>query len=167
MIVGVPKEIKVREYRVGMVPAGVRRITASGHKVVVQKGAGLGSGLTDDAYIGAGARILDSIEEIYEKADMITKVKEPVEVEYNLIRENQIIYTYLHLAADLNLTKFMSYLLYSYQGCCCLTIDSYSGECDNSMRMTRFRTRTSCSLWRWGRDKDGFNGRAYGGCGLL
>ncbi len=104
MIVGVPKEIKVREYRVGMTPAGVEKLITRGHEVLVEKGAGEGSGLADELYKAAGAQIVDDIQTVYAKADMVVKVKEPIEPEYDLIRENQIIYTYLHLAADKTLT---------------------------------------------------------------
>ena len=105
MIVGVPKEVKVREYRVGMVPGGVKLLVDRGHQVWVEKGAGLGSGISDDQYKAAGAQVAKDIQDVYKRADMIVKVKEPIEVEYDLIRENQIIYTYLHLAADLRLTQ--------------------------------------------------------------
>jgi alanine dehydrogenase len=105
MIVGVPKEIKNKENRVGMVVAGVRALTTAGHKVLVQHNAGVGAGISDDDYRKAGATILESAREIYDKADMIVKVKEPLPEEYNLLREGQILYTYLHLAADERLTK--------------------------------------------------------------
>ncbi|MGK5084986.1 alanine dehydrogenase [Bdellovibrionota bacterium FG-1] len=105
MIVGVPKEIKNKENRVGMVIAGVRALTAAGHKVNVQHNAGVGAGISDDDYRKAGATILESAKEIFDKADMIVKVKEPLPEEYALLRENQILYTYLHLAADERLTK--------------------------------------------------------------
>ncbi len=105
MIVGVPKEIKNKENRVGMVIAGVRALTQAGHKVIVQHNAGMGVGITDDDYRKAGATILEGAKEIYDKADMIVKVKEPLPEEYPLLRENQILYTYLHLAADERLTK--------------------------------------------------------------
>jgi alanine dehydrogenase len=105
VIVGVPKEVKVREYRVGMVPAGVTQLVSRGHEVLVEAGAGIGSGLPDDLYQQAGAKIAGSAEEVWARADMIVKVKEPIAVEYDRIRENQIIYTYLHLAADLTLTN--------------------------------------------------------------
>jgi alanine dehydrogenase len=99
MIVGVPTEVKTREYRVGMIPAGVRMLVHSGHKVLVQAGAGLGSGLSDEAYIGAGAEIVHTADEVWKRADMIFKVKEPLREEYPRMREGQILYTYLHLAA--------------------------------------------------------------------
>src|SRR5690348_2600424 len=99
MIVGVPSEVKTREYRVGMVPAGVRTLTAHGHKVLVQTGAGLGSGLSDEAYRAAGAEIVAGPDEVWRRAEMIFKVKEPLPEEYGRMREGQILYTYLHLAA--------------------------------------------------------------------
>ena len=99
MIIGVPKEIKVHEYRVGVVPAGVQKLTKRGHTVLVQKGAGLGSGLTDEEYAGWGARLVDSPEEVWGESDMIIKVKEPIAPEYGLFKEGQTIYTYFHLAA--------------------------------------------------------------------
>ena len=105
MIVGVPKEIKNKENRVSMVVAGVRALTQAGHKVLVQHNAGAGAGISDDDYRKAGAVILETPKEIYDKADMIVKVKEPLPEEYPLLRENQILYTYLHLAADERLTK--------------------------------------------------------------
>jgi alanine dehydrogenase len=105
MIVGVPKEIKNKENRVGMVIAGVRALTQAGHKVLVQHNAGTGAGISDEEYRKAGATILETGKEIYDKSDMIIKVKEPLPEEYPLLRENQILYTYLHLAADERLTK--------------------------------------------------------------
>lgn len=105
MIVGVPKEIKNKENRVGMVVAGVRALSQAGHKVLIQHNAGMGVGITDDDYRKAGATIIETAKEVYDKADMIVKVKEPLPEEYALLRENQILYTYLHLAADERLTK--------------------------------------------------------------
>ncbi len=105
MIVGVPKEIKNKENRVGMVVAGVRALTHSGHKVLIQHNAGVGAGISDDDYRKAGATILETSKEIFDKSDMIIKVKEPLPEEYPLLREGQILYTYLHLAADERLTK--------------------------------------------------------------
>lgn len=99
MIIGVPTEVKTREYRVGMIPAGARTLTARGHKVLVQQGAGLGSGISDDAYRAAGAEIVASADEVWKRAEMIFKVKEPLPEEYPRMREGQIVYTYLHLAA--------------------------------------------------------------------
>src|SRR5450631_2962669 len=105
MIVGVPKEIKNKENRVGMVIAGVRALTQSGHKVLVQTNAGQGVGISDEDYKKAGATLVATPKEIYEKAEMIIKVKEPLPEEYPLLRENQILFTYLHLAADERLTR--------------------------------------------------------------
>jgi alanine dehydrogenase len=99
MIIGVPKEIKVQEYRVGLVPAGVQKLVNAGHTVLVQKGAGLGSGLSDEEYVRWGGRIVDTAEDVWSESDMIIKVKEPIAPEYGLFRENQILYTYFHLAA--------------------------------------------------------------------
>lgn len=105
MIVGVPKEIKNKENRVGMVIAGVLALTKNGHKVIIEKDAGVGVGITNEDYEVAGATIIDSAKEVYNQADMIVKVKEPLPEEYPLLREGQILYTYLHLAADERLTK--------------------------------------------------------------
>jgi alanine dehydrogenase len=99
MIVGVPTEVKTREYRVGMIPAGARTLTARGHKVLVQQGAGLGSGIPDEAYKTAGAEIVAGADEVWKRAEMIFKVKEPLPEEYPRMRDGQILYTYLHLAA--------------------------------------------------------------------
>ncbi len=104
MIIGIPKEVKVREYRVGMVPAGVRQLVDRGHKVLVQNEAGLGSGITDATYQEAGACIIDTAEQVWAEATLIIKVKEPVEQEFGFIRADHIIYTYLHLAAARTLT---------------------------------------------------------------
>jgi alanine dehydrogenase len=99
VIIGVPKEIKIREYRVGMVPAGVRTLVSRGHKVLVEKGAGLGSYIPDAEYKRAGATLVDSADDVWSKAEMIVKVKEPLKEEYARFREGQVIYTYFHLAA--------------------------------------------------------------------
>jgi len=105
MIIGVPKEIKNKENRVAMVVAGVRALTQAGHKVLVQHNAGQGAGISDEDYKKAGATLVATPKEIFDKSDMIVKVKEPLPEEYALLRENQILYTYLHLAADERLTK--------------------------------------------------------------
>ncbi|MDO8756499.1 MAG: alanine dehydrogenase [Elusimicrobiota bacterium] len=104
MIIGVPKEIKNREHRVGLVPGGARALVKDGHKVLIEKGAGLGSGITDDEYKAAGAAIVDK-KRLFADAGMIIKVKEPLEEEYALFRADQILYTYLHLAPAPALTK--------------------------------------------------------------
>jgi alanine dehydrogenase len=100
MLVGVPKEIKVLEARVALTPEGASEFIRAGHKVVVEKGAGLGSAITDDQYIAAGATIEADVEKIWRDADMILKVKEPIEAEYPRLRAGQILFTYLHLAAS-------------------------------------------------------------------
>ena len=100
MLVGVPKEIKVHESRVALTPEGVAEFVRSGHSVVIEKGAGLGSSLTDAEYIAAGATIEENVEKIWATSQMILKVKEPIEVEYSRLRKDQILFTYLHLAAS-------------------------------------------------------------------
>ncbi len=105
MIVGLPKEIKDNEYRVGLTPAGVRALRDAGHSVIVEKSAGNGSGFEDALYERAGASIIDSADEVWAKADMIVKVKEPIAPEYPRMREGQLLFTYLHLAPDRELTK--------------------------------------------------------------
>ena len=100
MLVGVPKEIKPQENRVGLTPPGVKQLVQRGHRVVVQRSAGLGSGLPDAEYRAAGAELVDTADEVWARADMIWKVKEPIQPEYGRIREGQILYTYLHLAPD-------------------------------------------------------------------
>lgn len=105
MLIGVPKEIKDRENRVGVVPGGVAQLIAAGHKVIIQKGAGLGAGITDEKFIAAGAQIVPTKEDIWGRAEMVMKVKEPIKDEYSLMRDGQILYTYLHLAAVPDLAK--------------------------------------------------------------
>lgn len=100
MLIGVPKEIKNHEYRVGLTPAGARELTRHGHRVLVQRGAGTAIGLLDDDYTAAGASLGDGAEEIFARADMIIKVKEPQPTECAMLRRGQILYTYLHLAPD-------------------------------------------------------------------
>jgi len=107
MIIGVPKEIKNNENRVAVTPAGVKELTKHGHQVFVQSTAGEGSGFADEDYKGAGAHILATIEETYAKAEMIIKVKEPIESEYKLIKKDQLLFTYFHFASYEPLTKAM------------------------------------------------------------
>jgi alanine dehydrogenase len=107
MIIGVPKEIKTNENRVAVTPGGVLEFTKYGHKVYVQSTAGEGSGFIDEEYVSAGATILATIEEVYAIADMIVKVKEPIETEYSLIKENQLLFTYFHFASYEPLTIAM------------------------------------------------------------
>lgn len=107
MIIGVPKEIKNNENRIALTPAGAAELVNHGHKVYVQTGGGEGSGFLDDDYIAAGANMLPTIEDVYQVAEMIVKVKEPIEPEYKLIKKGQILYTYFHFASSEELTKAM------------------------------------------------------------
>lgn len=107
MIIGVPKEIKNNENRVGLTPAGVAEFRKAGHEVYIQKSAGEGSGFEDDDYVNAGAKILDTMLEVYQIAEMIVKVKEPVEVEYEMVKPDQLIFTYFHFASSETLTHAM------------------------------------------------------------
>ena len=107
MIIGVPKEIKNSENRVALTPAGASELIKYGHELYIQTSAGIGSGFSDESYLSAGAKLLPTIEEIYKKAEMIMKVKEPIASEYNLIKKDQIIYTYFHFASSEELTNAM------------------------------------------------------------
>ena len=107
MIIGVPKEIKNNENRVGMTPAGVAELVKRGHTVYVQATAGVNSGFSDEEYVAVGAKMLPTIEETYAIAEMIVKVKEPIEPEYKLIKKGQVLFTYFHFAADKELTEAM------------------------------------------------------------
>jgi len=107
MKIGIPIEIKSNENRVGMTPAGVKSLDSKGHEIFVQKNAGIGSGFTDEKYVEAGATILPSIEDVYGKSEMIIKVKEPIEPEYDLIQKDQLLFTYFHFASYEPLTKAM------------------------------------------------------------
>ena len=100
MIVGVPREIKAQEYRVALTPEGVTEFVKSGHEVLIEKGAGLGSSITDENFIESGAKIIESVEKLWDSAELIMKVKEPIQAEYSRMREGQILFTYLHLAAS-------------------------------------------------------------------
>ena len=104
MIIGVPKEIKEQEHRVGLVPSTATTLTRRGHQVLVQKGAGTGSGFADQDYVDVGATIIGTAAEVFRQAEMIVKVKEPLKSEYGLLRKGQILFTYLHLAASRPLT---------------------------------------------------------------
>ncbi len=107
MIVGIPKEIKNNENRVAITPAGVKVFCQAGHQVLIQKSAGLGSGIEDTEFTLAGATIVENVTKVFDKAEMIMKVKEPLASEYNLLRPGQILYTYLHFASSFKLTKAM------------------------------------------------------------
>jgi alanine dehydrogenase len=108
VIVGVPKEVKDNEFRVAATPEGVREMTAAGHRVVIEAGAGDGSALPDGVFSAAGADILASADEVFDAADIIVKVKEPQPLEYDRFKEGQVLFTYLHLAADRGLTEFLA-----------------------------------------------------------
>jgi alanine dehydrogenase len=105
MLVGVPKEIKRDEYRVGMLPVGVEELVRASHRVVVEASAGLGSGLPDSLYADAGAEIVSTAAEVYARADLVVKVKEPLETEWPMLRQGQTVFTYFHFAADRRLTE--------------------------------------------------------------
>src|SRR6476659_2571106 len=105
MTIGIPKEIKEQEQLVGLLPSSTQALVARGHTVLVQKNAGVGSGYSDEEYIKAGAQIIESAQEIFQRADMIVKVKEPLPPEWPLLRRGQILFTYLHLAASKPLTE--------------------------------------------------------------
>lgn len=105
MIIGIPKEIKPDEYRVAMVPSGVEELVKHGHALLVEKGAGLGSSIPDSEYERAGAKMIDKPEGIYNQAQLVVKVKEPLPVEYPLLKENQMVFTFFHFAASKSLTE--------------------------------------------------------------
>ena len=107
MIIGTPKEIKNNENRVGLTPAGVKELVKNGHTVLIEKNAGSGSGFMNEEYKNSGAKIVNQAKSLYEKSDMIVKVKEPLKEEYKLIRANQIVFTYFHFASNVELTKAM------------------------------------------------------------
>lgn len=119
MIIGVPKEIKNNEFRVGMVPAGARQLTRAGHTVLVETLAGEGSGIPDEEYASAGAEIVAGAEEVYGRSDMIVKVKEPLPAEYHLVRRGQILFTYFHFASSWELTEAMM-----QQGATCVAYET-------------------------------------------
>ena len=131
MKVGIPKEIKQGESRVGMTPAGVAELIKHGHHVFVQHTAGEGSGFSDAAYEHVGAEILPTIEEVYAQSDMIIKVKEPIEPEYALVRKGQLVYTYFHFASDRPLTEAML-----KSGAVCLAYETVE-ESDHSLPLLR------------------------------
>ncbi len=126
MLIGVPKEIKTNENRVALVPAGAESLIASGHQVMIEAGAGIGSGFPDDAYTAVGAEIVPSVDDVWARAEMIMKVKEPIAVEWPRMRSGQLIFTYFHFAADEALTKACM-----ESGAVCLayeTVELESGE---------------------------------------
>src|SRR5690242_20233776 len=100
MIVGVPREVKTDEYRVGMIPVGVEELTRAGHRVVLEAGAGQGSGIADEDYARHGAEVVPVAADVWGRADLIVKVKEPLPQEWPLLRPGQVVFTYFHFAAD-------------------------------------------------------------------
>jgi len=159
MLVGVPKEVKVQEYRVGLVPASVREIVAHGHEVVVETGAGAGIGMTDDAYQAAGANVAASARDVFEAADMIVKVKEPQVGERKMLRADQILFTYLHLAPDPDQAKD---LLASGATCIAYeTVTSAAGGLPLLAPMSEVAGRMSIQAGAY------FLEKAHGGLGIL
>ena len=126
MIIGIPKEIKNKEDRVAITPSGVKILTKKGHKVVIETDAGIGSGFSNEAYKEAGAILSNSPENIYSEAEMIVKVKEPQPSEYSLLKKNQILFTYLHLAVERELTKEL--INKKITAIACETIQKENGE---------------------------------------
>ena len=158
MRIGCPKEIKNREYRVGLTPAAASTYVGAGHEVFVEKGAGLQAGFSDSEYISAGAKIFDLAEHIWESADMIVKVKEPLKPEYGLMRESQIIFTYFHFAACEELTKAC---LKSGSTCVAYELVSEEWGLPLLQPMSEVAGRMSVIMGA------SYMGRPYGGSGLL
>lgn len=159
MIIGVPKEIKNWENRVSLTPSGAKTLIDNGHKVFVQTSAGLGSGFVDEEYIQAGASILPTIEEVYKIADMIIKVKEPQESEYALLKEGQLLFTYLHLAVEEKLTKAL--LKHKVNGVAYETIQKASRELPLLTPMSEIAGRMAVQIGA------SFLEKPHGGRGVL
>jgi alanine dehydrogenase len=141
MKIGVPKEIKNSEYRVAILPVGVEMLTQAGHKVFIEKQAGIGSGIADEEYKFSGAVILNTPQEIYQEAELILKIKEPMPSEYDLLRSGQIIFTYLHLAANKELTEVLlkkNVIAFAYE-----TLQEESGELPCLIPMSEVAGRMS------------------------
>ena len=159
MRVGVPKEIKVREYRVGLTPSSVREATAHGHNVIVEAGAGMGIGATDAEYVQAGAEIASAARDVFSMADMIVKVKEPQASERAMLRKGQVLFTYLHLAPDPEQTKDLV-----ASGATCIayeTVTSASGGLPLLAPMSEVAGRMSVQAGAY------FLEKAHGGLGIL
>lgn len=159
MIIGVPKEIKNNENRVAITPAGVHALIKAGHRVAVEKSAGLGSGIEDYEYVSAGAIIIDEAAEVFKQADMIVKVKEPLECEYDLFKESQTLFTYLHLAPNPSLTKAL--IEKKITGIAYETVQSANGSLPLLAPMSEVAGRMSVQV--------GANllQKYNGGCGIL
>ena len=133
MRVGIPKEIKVLEYRVGMVPSGVKELVSDGHEVFVESSAGMGIGMTDEDYIKAGAKVLNTPEEIFDTCELIIKVKEPQLQECKMLKAGQVLFTYLHLAADPDQAAALVDSDFIGPGCCTLFSPRHcTGRCPRS-----------------------------------
>lgn len=158
MRIGCPKEIKNREYRVGLTPASTSTYVKAGHEVFVETGAGLQAGFNDHEYVAAGAKIMDAAEKVWETSDMIVKVKEPLKPEYNLMRDSQIIFTYFHFAANEDLTNACL-----RSGATCVAYELVSEEWGLPLLqpMSEVAGRMSVIMGSY------YMGRPYGGSGLL
>ncbi|MEO8442545.1 MAG: alanine dehydrogenase [Betaproteobacteria bacterium] len=159
MRIGVPKEIKIHEYRVGLTPSSVREATAHGHAVIVESGAGAGIGMTDGQYVAAGATLAASVAEVFAAADMIVKVKEPQPQERQLLRRGQLLFTYLHLAPDPGQTRDLV-----ASGAVCIayeTVTSAAGGLPLLAPMSEVAGRMSVQVGAY------FLEKAHGGLGIL
>jgi len=159
VLVGIPKEVKNNEFRVSTTPAGVHSLVIAGHSVFVEKGAGLGSAITDSEYVKAGATILDTADEVWAKSEMIIKVKEPQAVEVKMMREGQILFTYLHLAPAPELTKML--LDAKISGIAYVTIELNDGSLPLLRPMSEVAGRVSVQIGAHYLQKD------KGGSGVL
>jgi alanine dehydrogenase len=158
MRVGVAKEIKTQEYRVALTPAGAVELTQRGHEVLVERGAGLGSAFSDDAYLAAGARIA-SVDEVWAEADLLLKVKEPIEPEYARLREDLVLFTYLHIAADEPLTRALvdsGITAVAYE-----TVETADRRLPLLAPMSEVAGRLAPQMGAWALEK------AHGGSGIL
>lgn len=159
MLIGIPKEIKNWENRVSLTPSGAKTLITNGHKVFVQSTAGLGSGFTDEEYSAVGATILPTIEEVYNKSEMIIKVKEPQESEYELLKEGQLLFTYLHLAVEPKLTQAL--LKRKVSGVAYETIQTAKGELPLLTPMSEIAGRMAVQIGA------SFLEKPHGGRGVL
>ncbi len=159
MLIGIPKEIKNWENRVSLTPSGAKTLIDNGHKIFVQQSAGEGSGFSDEEYSNIGANILPTIEEIYKKSDMIIKVKEPQESEYELLKEGQLLFTYLHLAVEPKLTKAL--LKRKVNGIAYETIQTSKGELPLLTPMSEIAGRMAVQIGA------SFLEKPHGGRGVL
>lgn len=159
MIIGIPKEIKNWENRVSLTPSGAKTLIDSGHKVIVQSTAGMGSGFTDEEYSNIGAVLAPTIEEVYKKSEMIIKVKEPQESEYKLLKEGQLLFTYLHLAVEPELTKAL--LKHKVNSVAYETIQTANGELPLLTPMSEIAGRMAIQIGA------SFLEKPHGGRGVL